>query len=121
MSKDVLNGSRNETFEKAKERVAKLSQNAKVNYAVPTVLEALVSINTYNLKSESMESLFIYSPDTSTYCSNLPKSIFGYECRSNMTVGTFHKSDGCSIGCTDFSSIDIGVAVLWKFRPFAIG
>ncbi len=111
MSKDVINGSGDESFEKQQEIVAKLSQNANVNCEVPSALEAAISILTHQVRLG--ERLFCDNPITFTRCLEVYKG-----CR--LLVGCFTPS-GLDIdddGYGDSSSI--GVAVMRKFRPLSL-
>ncbi|MBA3603600.1 MAG: hypothetical protein H0W50_08165 [Parachlamydiaceae bacterium] len=75
MSKDVLNGSRNKSFETQQKMVAVLSQNANVNCEIPSALEAAVSILTHQVRSG--ERLFSDNPLTATRCLEVFKGFQG--------------------------------------------
>ncbi len=91
--------------------VSELAQNAKVNYGVPRVLEASISILAHQVRSG--ERLFNDNPLTHTSCL---EKVHGYQ----IIVGDFKPSRlNFTVGFYD--SIGIGVAALRKFQPLVVG
>ncbi len=109
MPKDLPHGSRCKTFERQQEMISELAQNANVNYEIPGVLEAAVSILTHQVRSA--KRLF-----NTNYTRCLEKVN-----DNHIIVGGFRPSGlFVHIGSTK-PLIFIGIAGLRKFRPLVLG
>ena len=107
MTKDVLPGSRNESYAKQKDIVADLAQKALISYEVPEILEATVCILAQYFGSNTR--LFSDSPRTYTRCK---ENVQGHQ----VVVGGL-ASAGLEVNRNFYYSDDdnIGVAALRKF------
>jgi F-box-like len=106
MTKDVLPGSRNESYAKQKDIVADLAQKALIGYEVPETLEAAACILAQYFDSNIC--LFSDSPSTYTRCKEKIRGeqvFVGGLDRTGLTV-TYDGSN---------DDPDIGVAALRKF------
>jgi len=105
MTKDVIPGSRNESYVKQQIIVSDLAKKALITYEVPESLEAAVSILSKYVSSRIR--LFSANPWTYTRCQD---KVQGYQ----VVVGGFAPS-GLDVGGNDYDNAHIGVAVLRKF------
>ena len=104
MTKEVLPGSRNKSYEQQKTTVAELAATTGAPYQVPTALEAATCILAEY--SRSKNRLFNDSPWTFTHCK---ESVQGWQ----VVVGSFAPA-GLVVNCY-YAGDDIGVAALRKF------
>jgi hypothetical protein len=110
MTRDVLEGSRNETYASQQALVAGHAERTKLPYELPGALEAATAILSHYVRSG--ERLYTDAPWTYTRCrelvawngSNYPAAVGGFS------------SGGLSVsGNHDFGNSDFGVAGLRKF------
>jgi hypothetical protein len=105
MTKDVLLGSRNKTYNQQKVIVDELAKTTGVDYQIPTILEAATCILAEY--SRSKNRLFSDNPLIYTRCRD---NIQNYQ----MAVGGFYSS-GLRIIDNYFEKKFIGIAILRKF------
>ena len=105
MTKDVLPGSRNKSFDDQQKLVADLAKKFLVNYQVPELLESTACILSQYFSS--YKRLFNDIPSTYTRCMD---NIQGYR----LVVGGF-SPNGLDIVCHIRAHSEIGIAALRKF------
>jgi hypothetical protein len=106
MSKDLFPGSRGQSSEKLLEMVNKFSQAVKVDYQIPTIFEAVVSILMRFIRTR--ERLFSDNPGTYTRCLD--------KIRHQVVVGGFGHS-GLRVHDNGIYFCNfIGVAVVRRFN-----
>ena len=104
MTKDVLPGSRNKSYDEQQQIVTELAEQSPIRYGVPGVLESAACILSQYFGSNTR--LFSHNPLTYTRCK---EEVRGYQ----IVVGGFAPA-GLSVndGCDDGN---VGVAALRKF------
>ncbi len=107
MSRDVLEGSCNQTYRTQFDQITRLTEKTNVPYAVPKVLEAATSILMYHVSTE--QKLYTDSPWTYTRCQEFHTQKMGLK----LVVGGFG-SGGLGIGNGWGDGDDIGVSVCRK-------
>lgn len=105
ITKKVLEGSRNQPYNKQQEMVADLAKQSLPGYEVPETLEAAACI----LSQYFMDSKRLYSDDPLTY-TRCKEELQGYQ----TVVGGFAPA-GLGVFNLDYDSDYIGVAALRKF------
>ncbi len=103
---DYVNGSRGKCKEKHNAMFAKLSEDGKANYSLPTLLEAVTSILAHEARCG--ERLFSNNPWTSTRCEEMVGN-------SSVFVGGF-ASAGLDVDYYSYGD-DAGASGVWRWRP----
>ncbi|MBI3236202.1 MAG: hypothetical protein HYZ48_00600 [Chlamydiales bacterium] len=106
LTRDVLPGSRNQTYGKQVALVRKLAKKANVSYAVPRVIEVVASLFMHYVRSG--ERLYSDSPWTYTRCQEK------YDNKWPMTIGGFAASGVC-ISRSNYDDEGYGVGAIRKF------
>jgi len=105
MTREILPGSRNKSCKDQLTLLTDLAKNAKIDYEVPTALEATVCTFLHYISTK--ERLFNDKPNTYTRCLENAQN-------DQMSIGNFDLA-GLSLNNFYYVNDNFGVAALWKF------
>jgi len=114
MSRDVLEGSRKQTYQTQLDQVASFAKETGIPYAVPKVLEAATTILMHHVSTE--QKLYSDSPWTYTRCQEF------YQQKDNwkLVVGGFGSGGlGVDYHWGGAAGVILGVSVCRKFSDRA--